>query len=96
MALTTSIHMLDNDTGIEVDALASPFSSVTLGPNKAGYTIFAETKAVQSRPSTKWKYRLFTSNLGTLAVEKDYLSTKMSVQDFSEIYVPNKHNILFR
>jgi hypothetical protein len=92
MSLCSSLHAINNDTGLELDSFA-PLATQTLLPNKDGYTIFAQCRSLQAKPATKWKFRLYSSHvLG----EKDYLSTKMNVQDFAETYVPNKHNILFR
>lgn len=39
---------------------------------------------------------MFADNLTLALAEKEFWHSKMTVQDFNEPYIPNKHNVLFR
>ena len=55
-----------------------------------------ESRAMTSRPATKWKFRLFSDTITSSLIDKELFTTKMSIQDVNEAYVLNRHNILFR
>ena len=68
-------------------------------PSKNGYTLLADFKSPVPKLATKWKLRVFSDiAFMFLSPEKplEGLSIKPIVQDFEDVYVPTKHNIIFR
>jgi hypothetical protein len=93
---STTIHAINNDNGEEYMPLVLNWSTQLFQPTKNGYTILVECRALQTRPASRWKFRLFSPTISVLLSDKEFLSTKSNVQDLSEVYAQNKHNILFR
>ncbi|KAK7907784.1 hypothetical protein WMY93_016396 [Mugilogobius chulae] len=94
---TCVLHVINNDTGEEVDTLFNKVVPHVYQPNQLGYTFLAE--AVSSEPSTTnttWKMRFIGSNefLPKPANEKSV--NKFAQKEFKEHYVPNNHNIICR
>ncbi|KAJ3309415.1 hypothetical protein HDV04_006156 [Boothiomyces sp. JEL0838] len=96
MQSCTLVKAINNDTGEELSQIGYQLCSQVFQPSKAGYTIMAETRSLAGRPQAKWKFRLMSANITPVLSEKEIISTKMNIQDFTEPYVPNKHHILFR
>ncbi|KAI9208034.1 uncharacterized protein BJ171DRAFT_636543, partial [Polychytrium aggregatum] len=93
----TSLRMFDNDTGKLIPEIFYNLHPRIYTPNKSGYTLLADCRTPVARPAGKWKLRLVFEPNTLFSPEKPLeIFTKPSIQDFDDIYVPNKHNILFR
>ena len=102
-----NLRMIDNDTFEVVPQVFYNLKARTYLPNKVrnvmfltsqnGYTLIAELKTPQPRPAGKFKIRVISEPALVPSPERplDYW-TKAIVQDFEEVFSPNKHNILFR
>ncbi|KAJ3269871.1 hypothetical protein HDV01_000833 [Terramyces sp. JEL0728] len=96
MQSSTIVRAINNDTGDELKQIGFQLYPQVFQPSKSGYTILAETRSLTGRPQAKWKFRLMSENITPTLSEKETVSTKMNIQDFTEAYAPNKHHILFR
>ncbi|KAJ3113426.1 hypothetical protein HDU96_003399 [Phlyctochytrium bullatum] len=92
---------LQERLGLHVKDIDESFPAQSSGScsnvNKNGYVILADCRTSIARGSGKWKLRLVSDAVPIVNPERPLdLYTKLNVQDFDEMYIPNKHNILFR
>ncbi|KAJ3394585.1 hypothetical protein HDU84_007759 [Entophlyctis sp. JEL0112] len=82
LQLCASLRMFDNDTRKELPHIFHNLKSGYFLPNNA----------------SKWKLRLISEPTPIYPLDKipPEMSVKPNVQDFEDLFVPNKHNILFR
>ncbi|XP_071335416.1 androglobin isoform X2 [Trachinotus anak] len=91
------LHVINNDTGEELDMVFNKLATHVYQPNKLGYTFVAEAVTPESPPSgAKWRMRLIGSRepLPKLSLEAP-LST-FSVKEFRDYYIPNDKNLICR
>ncbi|KAJ3302382.1 hypothetical protein HDV03_005023 [Kappamyces sp. JEL0829] len=96
LLLSSSLRVINNDNGAELPQTAFNLRPQWIPPSKTGYTLIGESRAQQARQACKWKVRLFSETLSPTLVDKELWLSKMTIQDISETYVPNKHHVLFR
>jgi hypothetical protein len=89
----TSLHVIDNDTNKEIDHSFFRVKPKKYLPNTNGYTVVAECKSPNTKINGRWKMRLISY---PVSIPEPLTISKYNVQDFNEIYTPNKHNVLFR
>ncbi|XP_034555079.1 androglobin isoform X2 [Notolabrus celidotus] len=91
------LHVINNDTGEELDMVFNKVAAHVYKPNKLGYTFVAEAVTPET-PSVgaKWRMRLIGSGglLPKLSCETP-LNT-FSVREFRDYYMPNDRNIICR
>ncbi|XP_035534773.1 androglobin [Morone saxatilis] len=91
------LHIINNDTGEELDMVLNKVATHVYKPNKLGYTFVAEAVTPESPPvGAKWRMRLIGSRelLPKLSCETP-LNT-FSVREFRDYYIPNDKNIICR
>ncbi|XP_070843007.1 androglobin [Chaetodon trifascialis] len=91
------LHIINNDTGEELDMVFNKAATHVYQPNKLGYTFVAEAVTPEAPPAgAKWRMRLIGSRelLPKLSCETS-LST-FSVKEFRDYYIPNDKNIICR
>ncbi|XP_044233309.1 androglobin isoform X2 [Thunnus albacares] len=91
------LHVINNDTGEELDMVFNKVVPHVYQPNKLGYTFVAEAITPESPPAgTKWRMRLIGSKepLPKLACETP-LNT-FSVKEFWDYYVPIDKDFICR
>ncbi|XP_056873061.1 androglobin isoform X5 [Takifugu flavidus] len=91
------LHVINNDTGEELDMLFNKAAPHIYQPNERGYTFVAEAAIPDSLPvSAKWRMRLIGEKelLPKLSHEPP-LST-FSVREFQDYYIPDKKSIICR
>ncbi|KAI4802216.1 hypothetical protein KUCAC02_020068, partial [Chaenocephalus aceratus] len=91
------LHVINNDTGEELDTLFSNVAEQVYQPNKLGYTFVAEAVTPECPPvGAKWRMRLIGSRelLPTLSRENP-LNT-FSVKELRDYYIPNEKNLICR
>ncbi|TPX58755.1 hypothetical protein SpCBS45565_g07927 [Spizellomyces sp. 'palustris'] len=94
---STCLRMFDNDTNEEIPQVFYQLRPRTYLPNQNGYTLVADCRISQPKPSGKWKLRFVSEPIPVIPPERPLeMWTKPIVQDFDDIYTPNKHNVLFR
>ncbi|KAI8821854.1 uncharacterized protein EV422DRAFT_619596 [Fimicolochytrium jonesii] len=93
----TCLRAVDNDTGEEVPLVFYLLRPQIYHPNKNGYTFVAECRTLTPKPAGKWKLRYVSEAVPILGPEKPLeLWIKPIVQDFDDVFTPNKYNLLFR
>ncbi|KAJ3390553.1 hypothetical protein HDU92_000392 [Lobulomyces angularis] len=97
----TCLRLFNNDSEKEGLSVEYPLSFFNLKPqlllpNKNGYTLIADCKMPIQKPQNKWKLRFYSDPFHSPEKLFEGISLKPIVQDFEDLIVPNKHNILFR
>ncbi|KAI9014739.1 hypothetical protein BC832DRAFT_618467 [Gaertneriomyces semiglobifer] len=95
---TSCLRLFDNDTGTEIPQVFFTLLPRTYHPIKHGYTLVADYRATTPKPAGRWKLRLISDKPVLFPPPEKQIEiwTKPIVQDFEDICVPNKHNVLFR
>ncbi|XP_037606049.1 androglobin isoform X2 [Sebastes umbrosus] len=91
------LHVINNDTGEELDMVFNKVAACVYQPNKLGYTFVAEAITPESPPApgAKWRMRLFgTRELPKLSNETP-LNT-FSVKELRDYYIPYDKNLICR
>ncbi|KAJ3342653.1 hypothetical protein HDU93_001633 [Gonapodya sp. JEL0774] len=93
-----ALRVVDNDTGKEMPGAIQNAHARTYLPNKNGYTLLADCKYPPVHPACKWKLRLIAeaSVIPLFDRVPNELALKATIQDFEEVFVPNRHSVLFR
>ncbi|KAJ3104288.1 hypothetical protein HDU97_009364 [Phlyctochytrium planicorne] len=93
----TCLRIFDCDSNEEIPQLFYNLKPRLLQPNKNGYMLLADCRSPTARGPGKWKFRLVSQPNPLVSPEKPLdISTKLNTQDLEDMFVPNKHNILFR
>ncbi|XP_070782313.1 androglobin [Enoplosus armatus] len=91
------LHVVNNDTGEEMDMLFNKIPVNVYQPNKLGYTFVAEAFGPESPPvDTKWKMRLIGSSELLPKLSRETPLNTFSVKKFRDYYIPNNKNLLCR
>ncbi|KAM9704107.1 androglobin [Menidia menidia] len=91
------LHVIDNDTGKEMDNLCNKIAPRIYQPNKFGYTFLAEVVTPESLPAgTKWRMRLIGSKEPLPKLPSNCLANSFSVKEFLDYYFPNDDNLICR
>ncbi|XP_072218250.1 androglobin [Leuresthes tenuis] len=91
------LHVINNDTGQEIDMLFNKVAPHFYQPNKLGYTFLAEVVTPESLPAgTKWRMRLIGSKEPLPKPSSQTLVDTFSVREFREYYIPNDENLICR
>ncbi|XP_059212705.1 androglobin isoform X2 [Centropristis striata] len=91
------LHVINNDTGEELDMVFNKVATHVYQPNKLGYTFVAEAVTPESPPvGAKWRMRLIGSReLLPKLCHENPLNT-FSVKEFKDYYIPNEKNLICR
>ncbi|KAM6906786.1 androglobin [Lycodopsis pacificus] len=91
------LHVINNDTGEELDMLFNKVATHVYQPNKLGYTFVAEAVTPESPPAgAKWRMRLIGGReLPKLSRLETPLNTFL-VKEFTNYYIPNDRNLICR
>ncbi|XP_067338872.1 androglobin isoform X2 [Channa argus] len=89
------LHIINNDTGEELEMIANKPADHVYKPNKLGYTFVAEAITPESLPvGAKWRMRLIGSREPLPQPSHERPSNVFTVKEFRDYYIPsNKHLI---
>ncbi|XP_038583723.1 androglobin [Micropterus salmoides] len=91
------LHIVNNDTGKELDMVFNKAAPSVYQPNKLGYTFVAEAVAPESPPvGAKWKMRLISSSEVLPKLSHETPLNTFSVKEFRNYYIPNEKNLICR
>ncbi|KAM9354979.1 LOW QUALITY PROTEIN: androglobin [Pholidichthys leucotaenia] len=91
------LHIINNDTGEEVDMVFSKSALRVFQHNKLGYTFVAEgITSEQSHPGARFIMRLIGSKDPLPQLSRDTPSNGFSVLEFQDYYIPNDKNLICR
>ncbi|XP_047243364.1 androglobin isoform X3 [Girardinichthys multiradiatus] len=86
------LHVVNNDTGEEVEMLPHVYK-----PNKLGYTFVAEVIKPDIPASyAKWRMRLISSKEPLPKLSRETPVSTFSVKEFQDYYIPNNKNLICR
>uniref|UniRef100_A0AAV2KG87 Androglobin n=1 Tax=Knipowitschia caucasica TaxID=637954 RepID=A0AAV2KG87_KNICA len=91
---TCVLHVINNDSGEEVGNICNKVVPYVYRPNQLGYTFLAE--AVSAEADSTWSMRLIGSNSSLPKPVNEKSVNKFAQKDFTEYYVPNRHNVICR
>nr|XP_046228363.1 androglobin isoform X3 [Scatophagus argus] len=89
------LHVINNDTGEELDLVFNKVAPHVYQPNKHGYTFVAEAFIPESSlVGAKWRIRLI--GLGELlpSLSRETPVNTFSVKEFQDYYIPNDKNLI--
>ncbi|XP_040920516.1 androglobin [Toxotes jaculatrix] len=91
------LHVINNDTGEELDMVFNKLSAHVYQPNKLGYTFVAEAVTPESPPvGAKWRMRLIGSREPLPKRSLEAPLNTFSVKEFRDYYIPNDKNLICR
>ncbi|KAG7508708.1 androglobin isoform X2 [Solea senegalensis] len=91
------LHVINNDTGEELDMVFNKLVPNVYQPNKLGYTFIAEAIIPESLPvGAKWRMRLISSREPLPKLSRDVPLNKFSVKEFQDYYIPNEKYVICR
>ncbi|KAM9354978.1 androglobin-like [Pholidichthys leucotaenia] len=91
------LHIINNDTGEEVDMVFSKSALRVFQHNKLGYTFVAEgITSEQSHPGARFRMCLIGSKDPLPQLSRDPPSNGFSVLEFQDYYIPNDKNLICR
>ncbi|KAF6728327.1 Androglobin [Oryzias melastigma] len=91
------LHVINNDTGEEVEMLFTKVPPRVFQPNKSGYTFVAEVWKPESLPAdAKWKMVLMSTEEPLPKMSRETPLTAFSVKKFQDYYIPNNTNVMCR
>ncbi|XP_032398208.1 androglobin isoform X2 [Etheostoma spectabile] len=94
---TCLLHVINNDTGEELDMVFNKVATHVYQPNKLGYTFVAEAITPESPPvGAKWRMRLIGSRELLPKLSRETPLNTFSVKEFREYYIPNDKNLICR
>ncbi|XP_069014313.1 androglobin isoform X3 [Embiotoca jacksoni] len=91
------LHVINNDTGEEVNMVHNEVAPHIYQPNKLGYTFVAEFVTSELPPSgAKWRMRLVGSKEPLPKLCRETPVNAFSVKEFRDYYIPNDKNVICR
>ncbi|XP_026196445.1 androglobin [Anabas testudineus] len=91
------LHVVNNDTGEEVEMVFNKPSAHVYKPNKLGYTFVAEAVTPESfSVGAKWTMRLIGSREPLPKLSHETPLNTFSVKEFRDYYIPNDKSIICR
>ncbi|XP_047429782.1 androglobin isoform X2 [Mugil cephalus] len=91
------LHVVNNDTGEEVNTIFSNIEPHVYQPNKLGYTFVAEVAKPEIPPAgAKWTLRLIGLKEPLPKLSRDAPLNSFSVKEFQNYYIPNNKNLICR
>ncbi|XP_005454715.1 androglobin isoform X1 [Oreochromis niloticus] len=91
------LHVINNDTGEEVNMVFNRVAPHVYQPNKLGYTFVAEAITPELPPSgAKWRMCLIGSKEPLPKLSRDTPVSEFSVEEFRDYYIPNNKNLICR
>ncbi|XP_029318550.1 androglobin isoform X2 [Cottoperca gobio] len=91
------LHVINNDTGEELDMVFNKVAEHVYQPNKLGYTFVAEAVTPESPPvGAKWRMRLIGSRELLPELSRESPLNTFSVKEFRDYYIPNDKNLICR
>ncbi|KAF3849892.1 hypothetical protein F7725_019611 [Dissostichus mawsoni] len=91
------LHIINNDTGEELDRLFSNVAEHVYQPNKLGYTFVAEAVTPECPPvGAKWRMRLIGSRELLPKLSRENPLNTFSVKELRDYYIPNEKNLICR
>ncbi|XP_042081827.1 androglobin isoform X7 [Haplochromis burtoni] len=89
------LHVINNDTGEEVNTVFNRVAPHVYQPNKLGYTFVAEAITPELPPSgAKWRMCLIGSKEPLPKLSRDTPVSEFSVEELREYYIPNNKNLI--
>ncbi|XP_061610658.1 androglobin isoform X1 [Phyllopteryx taeniolatus] len=89
------LHVINNDTGEELNKLITRVPPLLYQPNELGYTFFAEVLTPESPPANaKWTLRLTATREPLPKLSHAPPLNTFAVQEFQDYYIPNTNNII--
>ncbi|XP_039873189.1 androglobin isoform X8 [Simochromis diagramma] len=89
------LHVINNDTGEEVNTVFNRVAPHVYQPNKLGYTFVAEAITPELPPSgAKWRMCLIGSKEPLPKLSRDTPVSEFSVEEFRDYYIPNNKNLI--
>ncbi|XP_055088381.1 androglobin [Periophthalmus magnuspinnatus] len=90
------LHVINNDTGEELNTVFNNVVPYVYHPNQLGYTFLAEAVSESSTTNPTWRMRLIGSNESLPKPANEKSVNKFTLKDFKDYYIPNKYNIICR
>ncbi|XP_028996143.1 androglobin isoform X2 [Betta splendens] len=91
------LHVINNDTGQEVEMVFGKPAPHIYKPNMFGYTFVAEAITPESIPvGAKWTMRLIGSREPLPSLSRETANSAFSVREFRDYYIPNDKSIVCR
>ncbi|KAI3363725.1 hypothetical protein L3Q82_001339 [Scortum barcoo] len=91
------LHIINNDTGEEVNMVFNKVAANVYKPNKLGYTFVAEAVLPESPPlGANWRMRLIGSRELLPKLSRETPLNTFSVKEFRDYYIPNDKNLICR
>ncbi|XP_068580725.1 androglobin isoform X1 [Cebidichthys violaceus] len=91
------LHVINNDTGEELDMFFNKVASHVYQPNKLGYTFVAEAVTPESPPAgAKWRMRLIGARELLPRLSRETPLNTFSVKEFRDYYIPNDKHLICR
>ncbi|KAL6095949.1 adgb [Pungitius sinensis] len=91
------LHVINNDTGEELDMLFNKVAPHVYQPNKLGYTFVAEAVTSESLPAgAKWRMRLIGTREPLPKLSCETPLNVFSVKKLQDYYIPNDKNLICR
>ncbi|KAK5852926.1 hypothetical protein PBY51_006757 [Eleginops maclovinus] len=91
------LHIINNDTGEELDTLFSSVAEHVYQPNKLGYTFVAEAFMPECPPvGAKWRIRLIGSRELLPKLSRQNPLNTFSVKEVRDYYIPFEKNLICR
>ncbi|XP_040015836.2 androglobin isoform X2 [Gasterosteus aculeatus] len=88
------LHVINNDTGEELDMLFNKVAPHVYRPNKLGYSFVAEALTPESLPAgAKWRMRLIGTREHLPKLSRKTPLNVFSVKELRDYYVPNDKNL---
>ncbi|KAM7395355.1 hypothetical protein PAMA_006897 [Pampus argenteus] len=89
------LHVINNDTGEELDMIFNKVVPHVYQPNKLGYTFVAEAITPESPPvSATWRMRLIGSREPLPKLAHETPLNTFSVKEFRDYYIPNDEDLI--
>ncbi|XP_041661705.1 androglobin [Cheilinus undulatus] len=91
------LHVINNDTGEELDLVFNKVPPHIYKPNQLGYTFVAEAITPESPPaSAKWRMRLIGSRGQLPKLSHEAPLNTFSIKEYKDYYIPNDKNRICR
>ncbi|XP_068433477.1 androglobin isoform X3 [Clinocottus analis] len=91
------LHVINNDTGEELDMVFNKVITYVYQPNQFGYTFVAEAVIPESPPASAiWKMRLIGARELLPKLSRNTSLNTFSVKKFRDYYIPNDQNLICR
>ncbi|XP_022067703.2 androglobin isoform X2 [Acanthochromis polyacanthus] len=91
------LHVINNDTGEEVDTIGNKVLPHLYQPNKLGFTFVAEGVTPEVPPAdATWTMRLIGVKEPFPKLSRETPLNAFSVKEFQDYYVPNDKNLICR